>query len=63
MPNDIRDRFITNPRIANQIFEELRESQGGDGVMKIRRLTKAEYDAMPKHDANTMYLFTDGEGE
>ena len=62
MANDIRHRYITNPRIANKLFDELR-GKDGEGVMKIRRLTKAEYDAMPTHDETTLYLFTDGEGE
>lgn len=64
METDIRHRFMSNPRVANKVVDELQESSGGStaNVLKISRLTHAEYEALAEKDQNTLYLFTDDEG-
>ena len=45
METDIRHRFMSNPRVANKVVDELQESGGGGApanVLKICRLTHAE---------------------
>ena len=65
METDIRHRFMNNPRVANNVVDELQESGGGApaNVLKVCRLTHAEYEALAVKDQNTLYLFTDDEGE
>lgn len=63
METDIRHRFMDNPRVANKVVDELQESGGSPNVLKICRLTHAEYEALAEKDQNTLYLFTDDEGE
>lgn len=65
METDIRHRFMSNPRVANKVVDELQEGSGGGvaaNVLKISRITHAEYEALAKKDENTLYLFTDDEG-
>lgn len=54
---------MNNPRVANKVVDELQESGGSPNVLKICRLTHAEYEALAEKDQNTLYLFTDDEGE
>jgi hypothetical protein len=66
METDIRHRFMNNPRVANKVVDELQESGGGGAqanVLKVCRITHAEYEALAEKDQNTLYLFTDDEGE
>lgn len=63
METDIRHRFMNNPRVANKVVDELQEESGGPAnVLKVCRLTHAEYEALAEKDQNTLYLFTDDEG-
>lgn len=57
---DKRYRFLNNPRVAKQLTEELDGDESAP-FLKVKRLTKSEYDALPVKDENTLYLFDEEE--